>query len=240
MESWLRPHFTPGGPLPKLFYAVFGSFPRAMPPLSRVRYRSQGLPAGVIVSKQDASKFREGPLWEALQEHNPRCARAVAVAPACMAVKGRVEEPEMLDYLRDTIGLVTYLLDQGGVALYDPVALRWWEPSEWKTQAFRPGEPRPRTHVTVLATQEEGGTIWLHTRGMLKFGRPDLSMRGVARGSEGLYTELFNRFIEYQALGGVIEEGREVRMAGLRSGLRCFHKGSQEDPDFNNVHIEIR
>lgn len=93
--------------------------------------------------------------------------------------------------------------------------------------------------MVVLASPEREGT-WLHTRGMLKFGRPDLSMRGVARGSEGLYLELFNRFIAFQALGGVIEEGQEVRMAGLDSGLRCYHAGSPDDPDFNNLHVEIR
>ncbi len=157
-----------------------------------------------------------------------------------MVLRGRVGDPEMLDYFRDTIGLLTYLLDQGGTVLYDPYQWRWWSPAEWKSEAFRPGEPRPNRHVAILVSPQEQETVWLHTRGMLKFGRPDLSMRGVWRGSEGLYQELFNRFIEFQALGGLIEEGREVTMAGLPFGLRCYHQGHPDDPDFNNVHVEIR
>lgn len=51
---------------------------------------------------------------------------------------------------------------------------------------------------------------------------------------------MFNRFIEFQAFGGVIEEGIEIRMEGLPSGMTCHHAGDLEDPDFNNVHVEIK
>ena len=52
--------------------------------------------------------------------------------------------------------------------------------------------------------------------------------------------QLCNRFIEFQAEGGRIPEGQEVRMATLPTGLTCRHRGQIDDPEFNNVHVEIR
>ena len=51
---------------------------------------------------------------------------------------------------------------------------------------------------------------------------------------------MFNRFILLQAEGARIAEGQEIRMASLPSGLTCHHAGRMDDPDFNNVHVEIR
>jgi hypothetical protein len=28
-------------------------------------------------------------------------------------------------------------------------------------------------------------------------------------------------------------------MKSLPTGMRCFHRGNEEDPDFNNRHVEI-
>jgi hypothetical protein len=51
--------------------------------------------------------------------------------------------------------------------------------------------------------------------------------------------ELCNRLIEHQALGHFVEEGREIKMAGLPEGVVCLQAGDFDDPDFNNVHLEI-
>jgi hypothetical protein len=52
-------------------------------------------------------------------------------------------------------------------------------------------------------------------------------------------TNMIERFIEMQAYGGVVREGQEVHMRGLPPGGVCHHRGSFDDPDFNNVHIAI-
>ena len=82
-------------------------------------------------------------------------------------------------------------------------------------------------------------TIWLHTRGLRKFGRPDISVRPVPLAYVEPVIGLLNRFIELQALGGLIADGQEIRMKDLPAGMICRHAGDLEDPDFNNVHVEI-
>ncbi len=51
--------------------------------------------------------------------------------------------------------------------------------------------------------------------------------------------DLCERFIEMMAFGAVIAEGQEIRMNSLPAGMRCHHAGDHDDPDFNNVHVEI-
>ena len=52
--------------------------------------------------------------------------------------------------------------------------------------------------------------------------------------------EMFQRMILFQAEGGVIQEGQAISFAGLPDGFTCHHGGKLEDPEFNNVHVEIR
>jgi hypothetical protein len=45
--------------------------------------------------------------------------------------------------------------------------------------------------------------------------------------------------MEFQALGGVIEKGKELKMRSLPEGMICHYGGGLDDPDLNNVHVEI-
>jgi hypothetical protein len=74
---------------------------------------------------------------------------------------------------------------------------------------------------------------------MRKFGRPDISVHGVVHKHADGVTLLIERFVEFQAFGGVIPEGETIRMQSLPPGGKCRHRGDLEDPDFNNVHVEI-
>jgi hypothetical protein len=152
------------------------------------------------------------------------------------------EEPQGdLNYLRDAVGLLTFLLNHGGIAVFDPWMFHWWEPEEWKERVFLPGGAVPRHHVIILTSPEpaDPSLTWFHTRGMRKFGRPDLSLHRVPQQYSEAVIDLCNRFIELQAFGGVIEEGQEVRMRTLPGGMTCHHVGDLDDPEFNNVHVEI-
>jgi hypothetical protein len=51
--------------------------------------------------------------------------------------------------------------------------------------------------------------------------------------------DLVNRFIELLAFGAMVPEGQPIRMAALPAGMTCWRRGREDDPDFNNEHIEI-
>ena len=247
VASWTRPHFQPGGGEPFLFYVCFGNFPQELAPSSS-RYRLLGIPDGINALRYDEStqpkvlgSFLCGFLWDELRAGEPALAAAVANAPESIVVRGTAANSETLDYLRDAVGFISYLTDSGGVAVYDPQMFRWWAPGEWRKEIFNPASAVPRHHVTILVS-EDGNAAghWYHTRGMRKFGRPDISVRNVTQAHKDGVIDLINRFIEMQAFGAVIPEGHPIRMKSLPEGLTCHHNGDREDTDFNNVHLEIR
>lgn len=246
LPDWPRPHFKQPGGRPFLFFVVYGKF-GSLPEMSASRYRSAGVPAGLDLSHYQAEQhrdvlanFREGYLWNDLRARNPELAARIVESKECLILRGEIEDCETLNYLRDSVGLLTFLLDNGGITVYDPMTFRWWEPEEWRNRIFHPAGPVPRHHVVILTSEESDPTLtWFHTRGMRKFGRPDLSIHRVRPEYNEAIIDLCNRFIELQAFGGIIEEGQPIRMKSLRRGMTCHHRGDLDDPDFNNVHVEI-
>jgi hypothetical protein len=245
LPSWPRPHFTPGGGDALLFYVAFGTFDLKTP-LSRSKYRTSGMPAWLELMHYDRTKhadvitgYQSGKMWEILKRDSPLTAEEAEDAPECVALRAEVPDPPTLDYFRDTIGIVTWLLDAGGVSVYDPQMLWLWSADEWREEAFAPGEPNPDRHTVILVSPEDNGTNWYHTRGMRKYGRPDLSVRGVGERHGAAVSQMIERFVELQALGGDIPEGQEIVMEALPPGGICHHRGNLDDPDFNNVHVAI-
>ena len=244
--NWDRPHFSPGGGNPFLFYVAFGSIDTGAE-MSLTKYRSAGIPEGIELMRYSRASnsdfiqmFLDGYVWNEFKTRKPDLAAIVEAQPECIVLSGTVSDPPMLNYLRDSIGLLTFFLDNGGKAIYDPQKLEWYSSQSWREKVFGPTGPAPRQHVVILLSEEDDGeTFWIHTRGMRKFGRPDISVRHVQRTMQPAVIDLCNRLIEFQALGAVIAEGQQIRMASLPSGGVAHHGGDLDDPDFNNFHIEI-
>ncbi len=246
LPDWHRRYFQQPGGKPFLFFVVYGRF-SGLPSLSSSHYRSAGLPPGLSLSRFDAkqhfdvlARFKEGYLWNQLQAHNPVLADQIAKSTECLILQGEIEDSNNLNYLRDSVGLLTFLLDNGGITVYDPQMFHWWRPEDWRERLFKPAAPVPRHHVVILTSEESAPVLtWFHTRGMRKFGRPDLSVHNVPAKLHEAVIDLCNRFIELQAFGGIVEEGQEIRMQTLPGGMTCRHGGGVDDPDFNNAHVEI-
>lgn len=239
--SWDRGHFQPAaGGQALLFYVVYGCFAGELA-ISRSKYRSAGLPPGFDLRKLERDKH--GPLPFTDAEYGRAITDAglfaqTGEAPECMVLQGEIPNPPDLNYLRDVVGMTTCLLDHGGFAVGDPQQFELYDAERWRREIFDPGPPNVFRHVKILYSDEPEGR-WYHTRGLRKFGRPDLSVAGVPEESFDAVIEMCNRFIELQALGGWMPEGQEIRMKTLPPGLRCHHGGSLDNPDFNNVHVEI-
>lgn len=235
MENWSRPYYQSYLQRPHLFYAALGDFQIG----DELDQMAAVLPTGLDCRVVEASHFREGHLWEMLKRDQPELAREATLASQAFVVQGEVEEQQNLDYLKTTIDFLTYLTDCGGTTVYDPYVLSWFSSAEWQKWAEEGQIFNPFDHVVLLSSQEEDGA-WLHTRGMLKYGRPDLSVRGVQDEEISAIKKMIDRFISFEALGGVVEEGREVKLEGLIRRYRVgLVEGDRDDPDFNNFHVEI-
>lgn len=246
-SPWARPYLAGPGGEAYLFFAVFGASGGPLS-LEAKRYRVNGIPPGIEVAAyarpgQDAvlDSLASGHAWERLWHEDPGLAERIRAAPGCVVLRGGCREVETLGYLRDAVGIVTALLDQGGLAVLDLQILHFWTPEEWRTRIFEPAGPVPDRHAVILVSEERDlpGTVWFHTRGMRKFGRPDLSIHHVGPACRDGVLELCERFIGFMARGGEIPEGEAIRMRALPPGGQARHGGDLEDPDFNNRHVEL-
>lgn len=245
--SWERQYHAECDGEAFLFYVAFGEVAHDRPLDSR-KYRCGGIPAGFQLIAYDKGRhgeyiagFLQGYLWERLIAEDPGLARNIEQSPGCLVLWGSQQNPKTLDYLRDCVGLLTFFLDNGACAIYDPQMFHWWSPERWRERIFDPAGPVPRHHVVILYSDEEESPelLWMHTRGMRKFGRPDISVRRVGAAYRDAVIDLCERIIEYQAFGAVIRDGDSVRIASLPPGGVAHNGGDLDDPDFNNVHVEI-
>lgn len=247
LPHWPREHLMPGGFEPLLYYRVYGNI-QTSPPLDGEKYRCAGVPDGVNVTRLDRDRTEEefmhllrDPMLDVLRRSLPDFERLVRASSNAYVVLGSPTQFDTLDYFRDTIGLLTYLLDQGGLFVFDGLQLRCWPVAEWKEEVFAPAEPRPLSHCVILWSEDEDAPdrYWYHTRGLRKFGRPDVSVRRVPEGARDRVVDLCARYIGLQAAGGVLRPEDKVRMKGLPRGNVSPAVGDFDEPDFNNVHHEI-
>ena len=146
LEDWPRKNFQEGPQHPFLFYVVFGAVDLDAP-VSRGTYRTNGIADGLEIMHYSAASqpevlanFKNGYLWENFMRRYPDLASHVSSSTECAVLRGEPENDADLNYLRDTIGLLTHYLDQGGLCVYDPQMFHWWDPPAWRERLFTPAQ----------------------------------------------------------------------------------------------------
>jgi hypothetical protein len=216
LPEWPRRYYEQPGGKPFLFFVVYGQFGK-LPTVLSSQYRSAGIPSGMELFLYDAehhpevlARFQGGYLWQSLQARNAVLADLIARSAECLILRGEIEDCDNLNYLRDSVGLLAFLLDHGGITVYDPFMFQWWEPDDWRQRIFDPAGPVPRHHTIILTSEESDYSLtWFHTRGMRKFGRPDLSVHNVPANHHEAVIDLCSRFIELQAFGGASKKDKK-------------------------------
>lgn len=244
---WPRPNWQPRpAEHALLLYFVFGDFPKKLKvPLGR--YHSRGLPDGVQIYRHPHSALRQwegyplaGALGDILRQDDPAEATRAEAAPEVLSVRGAVADPASLDYLRDTMGVLAGLLDLGGTTVVDPQMLSLFAADSWRQRYLVTDGAPPRSHVLILANPEEAaGGQWVHSRGMRKLARPDISVRRVPDSQAEVAGALCQKLVEMQAMGTWIEDGQTLEVDGLPAPLVARLDDNHADPRFNNSHIEL-
>ncbi|HET7558263.1 MAG TPA: hypothetical protein VFK08_09350 [Rhodanobacteraceae bacterium] len=251
--SWPRPYYSRGEGKAMLLFFVFGTFPEALE-LNVARYGSAGLPAGVEMHRFDKQTLAHweghplrGAIGELLREDDPHTFKLAREASECIMLRGELDDPPTLDYLRDTLGVIAALLDVGGIAVVDPQILSLFAPRAWGERYLIEGGAPPRAHALILCHDEDDGSAWVRTRGMRKFARPDISLRNVPKAEVDRAGALAEHLLELEAMGMRFADGTTLEVDGLpptapsmaKSSLVARHGGSLEDPQFNNTHVEF-
>ena len=241
-----RPLFTPGGDDALIYFVVFGTDASRLA-ISREAHLVDEIPDGVDahqLGREFVESFFEAPMGDVLREQDPELAAAALACTTCLVITGEVADPPTLAYLRNCVGVVTAALDAGGVAVLSLQSFGLFSPERWRADIFGTGLDAATQLAVILYSEEEdgpapAGSIWVHTRGMRVFGRPDLSIRGVPADELDIAAKVVNVLITNQAKGLRIQDGAVMEVGPPLDMLAFRLRGHHDDPDFNNLHLEV-
>lgn len=257
MADWTRPAFQPTTRHAELMYLVVGASPKDLK-INRERHHVSQIEPNLTVTRhfrEKDPKWFEGWFDKVLGHGLDRIfgpdAETVRSAEELSVIRGKFDEPKDLAYLRNSVGVVSALLEGGALAVFDALAVRWWRPDAWRAAFVDRSEFRVGEHTAISVSEEpsgSGGGLWVHTRGMKKFARPDLQVRHVP----GPYDEhspmirhaaqLLDRIAERLAQGAVIVDGQKLVLEELATvvSFRLCEDDTQTARHFNNAAIEIQ
>ena len=240
-----RPYYEDLNYHPLLFYVVFGVEDEELS-VSRERHHVDEFPEGldmIFYKKPEHSEYMSsmlgGTLGEILKEDNPALYEAARNSNGWAVIRGEVVQDADLNYMRNVIGFVQALVEKDAVGVLDLQTFKLFSSTEW-TENFFTKEFDAYDHVVILASEMEDGSIWLHTRGMRKFGRPDMSLKNVAPEDVNHAAQVINQMIYYGALGIFFSQPTKLHTHTERTYVvNTKFVEDFEDPDFNNSYYEI-
>jgi nucleoid-associated protein YgaU len=144
----------------------------------------------VVRCEGDASSLPEAAGWQVAAEgseptsapageKNTEAGRRFAAATVAVTFVMSPEASPVGPAVLAGMELADRLAGETEGVIIDPLAVRLVLPGEWRVET-RLYEIEPREHVTVHLV-DEGDTLWVHTHGLVKFGRPELELYGVPK-----------------------------------------------------------
>lgn len=243
--SFERPYYEDLNYHPLLFYVIFGVDGEELS-VSRERHHVDAFPEGLDLLSYRKPEYEEymteligGTIGEILNEDNHILYEAIKDTEQWVIIRGEVKQDADLNYMRNAIGFVQALVETGAVGVLDLQTFTLYTPEEWKNSIFSK-EFDPYAHVTILVSAMEDNTIWLHTRGMRKFGRPDISMEGVVEDKINHTVQVINQMIYYGALGVFFSRPTKLHThIGPAYVVNPHFVEDFDNPDFNNSFYQI-
>ncbi|MFO0598289.1 MAG: hypothetical protein U0228_23495 [Myxococcaceae bacterium] len=234
IETWRRRNFEPGG-APNVFQLFcFAKAPLADVPLSALRF---GLPTngphGGDLSKlgidvRDVPRgadpawfdgFRSGALRTLAERALGPQLKLLDEADTLHAVLVRRDDAQDLAHLQAAWALAKWLVERGVTVVLDAQCNRFWKASELADWPVR----RPLTlsgEVNVIVEADPGATVGIvHTRGLQKFGRPDLVALDVEQARWDGVAGLLHLLAAQLADGKTLRAGEALTIATGKDGV---------------------
>lgn len=249
--DWTRPEWQATEGIASLFFFIPGPSPTGELKLSQSRHHVDGFPEELEVSAQERSAspewfegfFAQPGMGYDLESAFRDQVDAVRNVQQATVVRGDFVDPDSLDYLRNTIGVVSAILEQGGLGVLDVSAARWWTRAEWLSTFVEENDFAIEDFVRIVVSDDEllQPGLWAHTRGMRKFGRPDLQIKHIPGPWQedsliiGAAGNLLNSLAEQLARGMILLDGETMAFPGIEA--QCTLIASPDDTESPECHF---
>ncbi len=229
---------------PVLFYVIFGVSGDELQ-ISQEKHHVDEFPAGLnmqFLSRDENSEYIDGffagSLGGILRESNSELFEECKKADKCAIISGEVEDDSTFDYFRNVIGFVQALVEQGAGGVLDLLTFSLFEPTKW-TERFFEKEINAQDHVVILSSKEDD-RYWLHTRGMAKFGRPDISIKDIEQDDLHDYKQLIDQMIYYGGQGAFFDGNVKLHTYDRKTFVvKAEFVNDFDNDDFNNAYYDI-
>lgn len=172
-------------------------------------------------------------------------------ATSTITIQGTVSSEIDMEHFYAVI--TALLVTDQSIAVLDLVAIQLHDIKSWHTMQL---SESPSKNITIIASSitedmpdeySDERIYWLHTRGLKKYGLPDLSLDGIPEDTVEFYTDVFSFLIDgliFKTLSFSTEMNTdsffEVPMKDQSSlTFKGVLSGGDDDFDFNNVHLAL-
>ncbi len=245
--NYERPYYEDINYHPLMFYVIFGAKEEELV-ISREQHNLDEVPEGlnmhILTRKQHGEYMNNligGTLGDLLKEEQPELYEKIQKENIWAVVEGKIKQDDNLKYLRNTIGVVQAFLDTGAIAVLDLQIFSLYSAEDFTEKIFSK-ELDVYSHVKNLISEMEDGKIWLHTRGMCKFGRPDISIENIPKSEENTAVRVSNQMIFCSAQGMLFN--KKVKLHPYKDKEKAIIINPEfvedyENVDFNNAYCRL-
>lgn len=180
-----------------------------------------------------------GTLGKLLKEEQPELYEKIQKENIWAILNGEIKQDDNLKYLRNTIGVVQAFLDTGAIAVLDMQTFSLYSASEFTEKIFSK-DLDIYSHVKILISKMKDGNIWLHTRGLRKFGRPDISIENIHESDVNKAVRVANQMIFYSSLGVLFNKKTKLHTHKEETFIvNPKFIEDYENIDFNNAYCKL-
>lgn len=245
--NYERPYYEDINYHPLMFYVIFGAKEEELE-ISRERHNIDEVPEGLnmnMLTREQHGKYMDnligGTLGKILKEEQPELYEKIQKENIWAIVNGEIKQDDNLRYLRNTIGIVQAFLDTGAIAVLDMQTFSLYSAKEFTEKIFSK-DLDVYSHAKNLISKMENGNIWLHTRGLRKFGRPDISIENIPESEENKAVRIANQMIYYSSLGVLFNKKVKLHPYKDKEDAVIINPKFVEDYenfDFNNAYCKL-
>ncbi|MGN1120292.1 MAG: hypothetical protein ACI4Q4_08025, partial [Oscillospiraceae bacterium] len=180
-----------------------------------------------------------GAYGEMLEQENAALYEKIRRAERWVLVSGEIQQDDTLEYFKSCIGIVQAICENGAEGVLDLQTITLYSPQDWHDKVFA-ADFEPVKATIIMASRTDNG-LWLHTRGMRKFGRPDIGIEGIPENDLQTAAEIAEQMIRYSAMGAVFTQGAVFCISGGRSySVNPEFVPDFDNDDFNNAYYRIK
>jgi hypothetical protein len=154
-------------------------------------------------------------------------------ASCCYSIQVEVDDPADLTHLQLAWAVASHLAGSGSFAVLDAYACTWYPgPAVASLPPDRPFVIQREVSLTAETEPTPGFGHAVHTRGMVKFGRPDL-IAGVPAERIEQTGRILNHLARMLADGQTLHPGQKLRIDGQRTLTVAAYQPDAAVPDVN-------